>query len=362
MSNTTFQPNIAIHPGETLGELLDAISMSQIDLAKRTGLTPKTINEITGGKSSITPETALKLATVFGTSTEFWNNLERQYQEALSRLELEKELEKEKKFLKGFSCYKKLKELGFVEDTKDESRKVKSLLGFFGVSSLGYIQETHAIAFRKLPKDDVDKETLAAWLRAGEIKAAKIDTAKFDREKLVSSIQRLRSLSRKKPEVYGKEIQEILATCGVAVVYMSYFEKTHVHGATRWINPDKALIQLSLLYKWEDVFWFSLFHELGHIIKHGKKDEFLEFKNGSNKLNETKEKEADEFAKSNLIPGDELSKLKDFSSQAIEKFAKDIDIATSIVAGRIAHELSIGGNDHGWKAFASLRRRLVLKD
>ncbi len=360
MSNTTFQPNIAIHPGETLGELLDTVSMSQIDLAKRTGLTPKTINEIVGGKSSITPETALKLATVFGTSTEFWNNLERQYQETLSRLELEKELEKEKKFLKDFSCYKKLKELGFVEDTKDDSKRVKSLLGFFGVSSLGYVQETQAIAFRKVPKDNVDKEALAAWLRAGEIKAAKIDTAKFDREKLVSSIQELRSLSREKPVVYGKKIQEILATCGVAVVYMPYFEKTHVHGATRWLTPDKALIQLSLLYTWEDVFWFSLFHEIGHIVKHGKKDEFLEFKNGSNELSETKEIEADAFAKHNLIPKEAMARLKDLSPSSIEKFAESIDIAESIVAGRVAHELSVRGNNQAWKIYSKLRPQLKL--
>lgn len=360
MSNTTFQPNIAIHPGETLAEFLEALSMSQIDLARRTGLTPKTINEIVGGKASVTPETALKLATVFGTSTEFWNNLERQYQETLSRLELEKKLEKEKKFLKKFSCYKKLKELGFVEDIKDDTKKVKSLLGFFGVSSLDYIQDTHAVAFRKVPKDNVDNEALAAWLRAGEIKAAQMNTKKFDREKLISSIPKLRSLSRKKPEVYGKEIQQILADCGIAVVYMPYFEKTHVHGATRWLNQDKALIQLSLVFKWEDIFWFSLFHEIGHIIKHGKKEEFLEFQNGDIGLRETKEIEADEFATHNLIPKESLAHLKDLSPSSIEKFAERTDIATSIVAGRVAHELSVRGNNQAWRIYSKLRPRLVL--
>lgn len=362
MSNKTFQPNIAIHPGETLEDILMETGMSQIDLATRTGLTPKTINEIIRGKNSVTSDTALKLATVFGMSTEFWNNLERQYQDTLARLELEKELEKEKQYLKNYSCYKTLKKEGLVEDTKDKSLMVRSLLSFFGVSSLAYVPQTQAIAFRKLPKDNVDKEALAAWLRAGEIKAAQIKTEKFDREKLISSIPKLRSLSRKSPEVYGKEIQNILAECGVAVLYTTYFEKTHVHGATRWINPDKALIQLSLLYKWEDVFWFSLFHELGHIIKHGKKDEFLEFKNGSDELSEKKEKEADEFAKNHLISPDDLSKLKLLTVSSIEKFAKDIDIATGIVAGRVAHELSVRGEDQGWKAFAGLRRRLELKN
>jgi len=360
MGNTTFQPNIPIHPGETLEELLETTGMSQIDLAKRTGLTPKTINEIVKGKSSISPETALKLAAVFGTSTEFWNNLERQYQETVSRLELEKKLENERGFLKNFSCYNKLKELGFVEDTSDQKRRVKNLLNFFGVSSLEYVRETQAIAFRAVNKDNVDEEALAAWLRAGEIKGMKMETEKFDRDKLVASIPKLRSLSRKSPEIYGKEIQNILASCGVAVVYMPYFEKTHVHGATRWLSSDKALVQLSLLYKWEDVFWFSLFHEIGHIVKHGKKDEFLEFKNGSQELGEKKEKEANEFAKQNLIPEEQLSKLKELSPRSIEKFAKDIDVATSVVAGRVAHELSVRGNNQAWKVFSGLRPRLQL--
>lgn len=361
MSNTTFQPNIAIHPGETLEELLEEFGMSQVDISKRTGLTPKTINEIVRGKSSITPETALKLAAVFGTSTEFWNNLERQYQDVLSRLKLEKELEKEKKFLKNLSYYNNLKKLGLVEDTNIAEKRVKNLLAFFGVSSFEYIQETQPIAFRKAAKDNIDKEALAAWLRAGEIKGTKMKTEKFNKKKLISAIPKLRSLSRKSPEVYGKAIQDILAACGIAVVYMPYFEKTHVHGATRWLTSEKALIQLSLLYKWEDVFWFSLFHEIGHIIKHGKKDEFLEFKNGNYKLGEKKEKEANEFAKNSLIPENDLSKLKGFSPQLIKNFAAEVDIAPSIVAGRVAHELSIRGNDRVWKAFANLRTRLKLE-
>lgn len=360
MINLGYQPNIAIHPGETLEELLQELDMSQVELAKRTGLTAKTINEIVRGKSSITPETAIKLSVVFGTSTEFWNSLERQYQESLSRMELDKELKKETVHLKNFTCYQKLKELGFVEATKDPKRKVQSLLAFFAVSSLEYVSETQPVAFRKVEKDNMDKEALAAWLRAGEIRGLGMKTKEFNREKLIASISTLRSLSRKSPEVYVKEIQSILASCGVAVVYMPYFKNTHVHGATRWLTPKKALIQLSLLYKWEDVFWFSLFHEIGHIVKHGKKDEFIEFKNGSNGLGEKKEREANQFAKEKLIPKENLDRLNDLSIVSIARFAEEVDIAPSIVAGRIAHELSVRGNNSGWKAFASLRPRLEL--
>jgi len=90
MNTITYQPNKAIHPGETLKEILDSIPMSQTELAMRTGLTPKTINEIVRGKAVLTTDTAIKLSVVFGMSTDFWNNLERNYQEDLSRIKIAK--------------------------------------------------------------------------------------------------------------------------------------------------------------------------------------------------------------------------------------------------------------------------------
>ena len=56
---TRFEPNAVPHPGETVLEYLDFFGWSQRDLARRTGLAPKTISEICSGKAPITPQTAL---------------------------------------------------------------------------------------------------------------------------------------------------------------------------------------------------------------------------------------------------------------------------------------------------------------
>ncbi len=359
MSTTSFQSDIAIHPGESLAEQLEAVNMSQVDLAKRTGLTPKTINEIVQGKNPITPDTAIKLAAVFGMSPEYWNNKQRRFEETRAHLKLQEELEKEKGFLKTFRVYTQLQEMGFVPATKDQKERVRALLSFFGVSSLDYIHKTHAVAFRKSPRESTDHIALAAWLRAGELKGHEIETQPFDKEKLLDAIPRLRTLSIKTPDVYGGEIRKLLASCGIAVVYMPYFEKTNVHGATRWLSPEKALVQLSLLYHWEDIFWFSLFHELGHIIRHGKKEEFLEFKNGNNTFGEVKERDADDFAQKTLIPEGALDSLRhNLSLESVRALAEKLQISPSIVAGRVAYDMSKSGNNQGWKAFAALRRRL----
>lgn len=80
MADTTsnqYVPDYLVSPGEILAEYLEAYGMTQTELADRTGLTKKTINEIIRGKSPITPETALKLERSLGRPAHFWNNLGR---------------------------------------------------------------------------------------------------------------------------------------------------------------------------------------------------------------------------------------------------------------------------------------------
>ena len=78
--------NYAIPPGETLRETLETIGMTQVELAERTGRPKKKINEIIEGKAPITAKTTLQLERVLGIPASFWNNLERNYQEAKVRL------------------------------------------------------------------------------------------------------------------------------------------------------------------------------------------------------------------------------------------------------------------------------------
>jgi len=80
--------------GVTLSETLEALGMSQADLAERTGRPKKTINEIVKGKAAITPETALQFERVLGIPASFWNNLERDYRETVARLEEHQRLQR----------------------------------------------------------------------------------------------------------------------------------------------------------------------------------------------------------------------------------------------------------------------------
>ncbi len=128
----------------------------------------------------------------------------------------------------------------------------------------------------------------------------------------------------------------------VAVVFVPQLPKTRTSGATHWLNPDKALIQLSLRYKTNDHLWFAFFHESGHILLHGKRDFFLEGNDVVSVENRDKELEANKFAEDLLIPPAELKQFlasnQQLSKAGIEQFAAKIGIAPGIVVGRLQHD------------------------
>lgn len=176
-------------------------------------------------------------------------------------------------------------------------------------------------------------------MRSGEIEAGRYNFKPFNKEAFQSALQEIRSLTIEPPEVFQEKIIEICSNCGVAVVSTPELPKTRVSGATRWVSADKALIQLSLRYKSDDHLWFSFFHEAGHIIKHGKKEIFIE--GSSMDMLETKEEEADRFASDFLIPRAGYSQfIRDtpFSKSKIQSFASSIGIAPGIVVGRLQHD------------------------
>ena len=111
-----------------------------------------------------------------------------------------------------------------------------------------------------------------------------------------------------------------------------------VFGVTQWVTPDKALIQFTLRGKYEDIFWFSFFHEAGHIVLHGKRDIFIESSDNKNK----KEEEADNFAKNLLIPQKKWNEFitpnRHISKREIIDLATRLDISPAIIVGRLQYE------------------------
>ncbi len=81
-----------IHPGETLQEDLEALNMSAAELARQINVSATLVTEILNGRRAITGDTALRLGRYFGTSGEFWLNLQKLYELRLAELESGEEI------------------------------------------------------------------------------------------------------------------------------------------------------------------------------------------------------------------------------------------------------------------------------
>lgn len=326
-------------------ELLDERGLSQADLAERTGRPKKTINEIVKGKAAITPETALQFEKVLGMPASYWITLEQFYRSAVARREERKHLEKHVSWLTKFPIAEMIKR-GWLQSRTDKVEMLQQLLTFFGVASPDAWEDLwssgrEAAAFRRQESKNASRHLLAAWLRQGEIFGKDVKCASFDAARFKEALGEVRQRTSDDDIRRSSEaMRDICAKSGVAVVFVPEFPKLGVFGATRWLSTDKALIQLSLHYKRADQFWFSFFHEAGHILLHGKREIFVEEKG----LVDRDEEEANKFAADFLIPPhlyDKFLEGDDFGKTAILAFAKQLKIAPNIIVGRLQREKKI---------------------
>ncbi len=270
-----YRPDLVLPPGDTLLETIEAMGMTQAQLALRMGVTEKHINEIIKGKASLTEDTALKLERVLGINASFWRNLEHMYRRYLAETKERKSLAEKQSCLEKFPVSTMIK-LGWIKKSQDPVGQLSELLSFFRVASWESWENIwikHA-SFRQTSAFRANPNAVAAWLRRGEILADSLECGPFDKALFKKSLSELRKLSVLTPEEYLPQIRDICSQCGVAVIFLPELPETRVSGATRWLNKDKAIIQLSDRYKKDDHFWFTLFHEAGHVILHGKKEVF----------------------------------------------------------------------------------------
>jgi len=353
-------PDVAIPPGETLAETLKELELSQAELARRTGRPVQAINEIVRGTKEITSDTALQFEMVLGVPAHFWSRLEADYKLNKARLAEEVRLKKQEPLLSKYPFpttashipervlqepllskypFRNMASRGWVDSVRDRVERVRELLRFFGVASLYDVETTLPAAFRKCSKRHASPQALAAWLRQGEREAQNIDAQPFSESVLRGNLPEVRTLTTQSPQVFEPRLKELLASSGVALVLVPHLPKTYAHGAARWIRRGQtALVQMSIRYKWDDIFWFSLFHELGHVLLHDRGQVFVEYDGESA---DEREREADEFATEQLIPTEAFTRFvagRTLSQQAVLQFSREQGIAASIVVGRLQHD------------------------
>jgi HTH-type transcriptional regulator/antitoxin HigA len=328
-------------PGDTLLETLEYIKMSQLELAERIGKTPSKVNDIISGKEPITVSTAFKLEKALGIDAKFWLNLETNYREKLLRISQTEELENSKDWL-NILPIKELKKCGYIESKFKGSEMVEECLKFFGVANQTrwesmYGNKFAEACFRKSNKIDTSLGGLATFLRIGEIELRNQKLKSYDKDQFKKNLIGIRNLIRPHPEDFASKLKDYCTSAGVGVVYTPRLTKAPVSGVTRWIGGN-PMIQLTDRYKSNDHFWFTFFHEAGHILLHGKKNIFIEDFSCENDQN--KEAEANNFANKYLLSFDINKEIPEdivITEKIIRNLARRHNTHSAIILGHLQH-------------------------
>lgn len=339
-----YTPNKVSHPGLTLGAKIQEMEMSVREFAVRAAKPEKTILAVIRGHSSITPDMAVIFENVTQIPAHFWMSRQRIYDEFMARQRLAQKIEASADWIEHFPIRQMVK-YGWLQPFDDLASKTKALLQFFAVSSSEawenyYLNQQLKVAFRISLRSTVEPYSISAWLRQGDRQAESIELANnYSEKKLRASLPVLKSIMASKPEDWISQLNKICVTCGVKLVFTPALHKAPINGATRWLASKYPCVQISSGEKRYDIFWFTFFHEIGHILIHGKKDIFLENIDYDNK-EASKESEADEFAANILLSPQEEKEITDkgdYSIHSINSFAKKFATHPSVIVGRLQH-------------------------
>lgn len=344
----TFQPEWSSPPGDTISDAIRERGMTPVELAEQMSMDVHDVEALIRGQIPISIKLARQLRDALGGSVEFWVSRDFQYREDVSRSHREDEAE----WLKELPI-RDMVAFGWLSPAPTPVDELQACLRFFDIQGIEawrakYRDVRTQVAFRTSPSFESHEGATAAWLRQGEIEAKRITCRPWNRDGFSSLLPGLRTLTKwKDPARFLPELQKRCAEYGVAVVVVPAPNGCRASGATRFVSRTKAMLLLSFRYLTDDHFWFTFFHEAGHLVLHDPNKLFLEGIEGrGNIFSLEDEREANDFAVSVLIPQDKRERLKKIpmTSRSVIRFAVDIGVSPGVVVGQLQHLGQIGHN------------------
>lgn len=341
-------------PGDVLQEKLNASGMSRKELAIRTGATEKHICTVIKGDRGISAAFARKLGYVFEDST-YWMELQSKYDAEQLQIREENEITQEEiqilKPLHDIMAY--FIDRGYMHNDCGDPSKVMQMRDFLRISDLTMIPKiTYNAAYRAQLTSNikVDPYVLFAWQRLCEKETDGIEVNKaVDKEILRSNIPHIKSLMFGNINAGIQKLQEIFAECGIAFQVVKNFRGAPVQGFIKETAEGRLILCLTIRGKRADRFWFTLFHEIAHILNGDYKIRFVDFDSVQGKAEEL----ADSFARDELIPPEQYRRFissKDCTSwESIESFARCVGVKSFIVLGRLQKDEYLDWSDHANK-------------
>ena len=347
-------PDLIIHPGETLTEILEDRDMSQKELAIRTGMTEKHISTIVKGQKNISVAFAKKLEYALGIDASFWINLQANYDRELLEFEEVNNITEEElgilKPLKQITEY--MVSRRWLIENINEAEKVLCLRKILAVSNLTAIPHiTYNAAYRAQVATNINVDTyvLYAWQRICELVTKDIVVSdELNIPLLRDSISEIKKLMFEDINIVQGKLEKIFAKCGIAFKIVKHFKGAPVQGFIKKTDDEKLILCMTIRQNRADIFWFTLFHEIGHIINDDIKQRFIDFSSIQSDI----EAKADAFARDVLMNARDYKEFvmkRDFSVSAIDAFARKQGVKSYIVIGRLQSDEILGWEQYNEK-------------
>ncbi len=340
------KPFLVFPPGESLLDELNERGLTQAEFSDIIEKSERAVSEIVQGKRAITPETARVIAAALGTSAEMWLSMQAEYDLFIlnkNKGNIKEGVEERSRLymslpIKDLIRRKYLSRKAKINDLIEEIEKV------FGEEIDKLVKPLPLTCFKKSEHGEIIQAYLNAWIKLGMQQAKNIKCDKYNRNELIEFAKRIRHFSKDETGIH--RIIEHLRKLGVRLIVLPHFSKTRVDGATVWIDSNKPLIIMSLRYDRIDNFYFTLLHEIGHIILHGNKNNFVD--DMSNIRNSKEEDEANKFANENLKV-DQIKKELDkipINAKIIKRKSQELDINPGILIGFLQFQGLLGYNQY----------------
>lgn len=343
MSNyIEFNDTIAFHPGYYIKEIIDESGLTQADFAKRLDTTPKNLSMLIRGEQSLSIDIAMKLSRMIGTSVNYWLNLQNSYDALIAQFKSEEELVEERKVFEYFDYKYFRANYGLPDLPRKKDEQIKCVREFLNVATLSvFTKRDMAVSFRSSTEKIAEGSTIKAnvMVQIATNKALKIEAPKFNKKKFESAVNYALTLTHNHEEFYPL-IREAFREAGVVFVILPNISGSKTNGATKKVG-DNIMLMVNDRRLNADSFWFTLFHEIGHIING---DYGISFEKETGRQEEA----ADRYAEDMLIPPEQYQEFVNknkFDIQAIRSFANQIDRDPGIVLGRLQNDRKVGFDD-----------------
>jgi HTH-type transcriptional regulator/antitoxin HigA len=332
-------PDWATHPGEHLAEYLEVRGWSQAEFARLADLTPKLVSDIINGKNPVTPDTAIKLERVLGLKDYIWLGLQRDWDLHQARQRASEVVPEQKSWLARFPI-KEMKAQRLLPDTTSEGTLLDALLRLLGLGDpVAYVAKCHgfAVQHRQSQSFESSPDHVFTWLMLGEQRARAMNLPPFNEATFLKAVREIRGLTREDPKIFQLEMKRLCHEAGVGIIFMKPLGQTRLFGSAWWIDGNqRAVIQMSLRMKTNDHFWWTFFHECGHIMLHRGKN----FADDQNASGDGPEAEADRWAETIIYGHKRLSSIladPPVSDLGVRRLADELNLHPGIVVGMLQH-------------------------